>query len=266
MINELLKKLEMQVSYEPAELAWLLDNIGHPCPEIRDELVYGSFCQAILGEKLEREQIKDLLDTILDKKLLFYQIEQKGQATLTRSFTALLLALLIDVDGQEQSPYHAIFSKEQREEIFAEAILYLEKEQDMRGYDAAVGWVHAFAHGADFLLHASFHPDFSYYEYGKIWRILVTKLESLPRTFTAGEETRLARVFQILVYQKKLPLAPLLNWVATVDMTVNGDREYLAKLNLYQFLTALFIQLKTVDLLSAEAEKAFLEKLSDFVI
>ncbi len=42
MKNILISKLQVQ-AYTNQELAWLLENIGHPDPAIRDELVYASF-------------------------------------------------------------------------------------------------------------------------------------------------------------------------------------------------------------------------------
>lgn len=43
MKNILISKLQATQAYTNQELAWLLENIGHPDPAIRDELVYAVF-------------------------------------------------------------------------------------------------------------------------------------------------------------------------------------------------------------------------------
>lgn len=267
MKEALLSKLGLpDVRYSQAELAWLVAHIGDSSSEIRDQLVYASFCQAILGEGLGRNQLEWLLATILEKKLLFYQIEQKGQASLTRSFTALLWALIIDVDGQEESLYYKILSCEQRERVFRESLLYLEKEEDLRGYDDSCGWIHAIAHAADLILYVSRHPAFPVTAYESIWQVCLAKLRHLPSPFVAGEDSCLARIFQNLLAQGKLAPITLLEWLKEVDLSAHDDQSYLTKLPVYQFLIVLFVQLKGLDLLSSREENVFLSKLAEFQI
>ena len=48
MYQELLRKIaEEKPSYRQEELQWLLDHIGDPNPEIRDELVFTSLARGI---------------------------------------------------------------------------------------------------------------------------------------------------------------------------------------------------------------------------
>ncbi|HFI0130307.1 TPA: hypothetical protein ACGOSD_000493 [Streptococcus suis] len=47
-MEELIEKLQTSKLYTNDELAWLLENIGHPDPTIRDELIYATFCHIFL--------------------------------------------------------------------------------------------------------------------------------------------------------------------------------------------------------------------------
>ena len=57
----LMEKIQTSQPYTNAELDWLLENIGHPDPTIRDELVYASFCHIFLEGLITREQAQSLL-------------------------------------------------------------------------------------------------------------------------------------------------------------------------------------------------------------
>ena len=57
MYQELLRKIaEEKPSYRQEELQWLLDHIGDPNPEIRDELVFTSLARGIQEELFTHEQ------------------------------------------------------------------------------------------------------------------------------------------------------------------------------------------------------------------
>ena len=107
MKETLYQKLRASELYTQEELYWLLDNIGNPEADIRDQLVYASFCHALLDGLVTVKVFTWLAEQIMVQNLLFYQIEETGIPTLTRSFTALLAALLIELDCEEDSPYTA---------------------------------------------------------------------------------------------------------------------------------------------------------------
>lgn len=151
-MEELIEKLQTSKLYTNDELAWLLENIGHPDPTIRDELVYASFCHIFLSGLITREQAQELLQDSQDTKP--FSLES---STLKRSFACLLYCLLLSVDNDSESIYHAFLNKEDRELLFQQALDYLTIENDWSGFDEKLGWIHTAAHGADFLLAASCH-------------------------------------------------------------------------------------------------------------
>ena len=70
MKNILASKLQSTQPYTNQELAWLLENIGHPDSDIRDKLVYATFCHILLNGLITREQAQELLQRSLDTKPL----------------------------------------------------------------------------------------------------------------------------------------------------------------------------------------------------
>ena len=114
MKNILASKLQSTQPYTNQELAWLLENIGHPDSDIRDKLVYATFCHILLNSLITREQAQELLQRSLDTKP--FSLEA---STLKRSFTCLLYCLLLSVDNDSESIYHAFLNDEDRELLFA---------------------------------------------------------------------------------------------------------------------------------------------------
>ncbi|HFI0738752.1 TPA: hypothetical protein ACGO06_000960 [Streptococcus suis] len=130
MKNILASKLQSTKPYTNQELAWLLENIGHPDPAVRDELVYASFCHIFLNGLITREQAHSLLQFSQDTKP--FSLES---STLKRSFTCLLYCFLLSVDNDQDSGYSAFLNTDDRELLFQQALDYLAIENDWSGYD-----------------------------------------------------------------------------------------------------------------------------------
>ena len=59
MYQDLLRKIaEEKPSYNQEELQWLLEHLGDPSSEIRDELVFTSLARGIQGELFTKEQFQ----------------------------------------------------------------------------------------------------------------------------------------------------------------------------------------------------------------
>lgn len=119
----------------PRELAALVDDLRSPDPAVRDEGGYGTLAR-LAGEGA------------LDAHLV--ALGDRGVALLgddavqARSFGALLLALVVDRDnGTGAASPDAV-------RRWAGAVpAWYAGEPDTRGWDPALGWLHAVAHGAD---------------------------------------------------------------------------------------------------------------------
>ncbi|HEP1819894.1 TPA: DUF2785 domain-containing protein [Streptococcus suis] len=247
----LMEKIQTSQPYTNAELAWLLENIGHPDPTIRDELVYASFCHIFLEGLITREQAQELLQDSQDTKP--FSLEGSTQK---RSFICLLYCLLLSVDNEPESIYHAFLSTNDRELLFQQALDYLTIENDWSGYDEKLGWIHTAAHGADFLLAASCHEQFSNEKSKEVWQAILTCLTKQSKVFSAGEEIRLAQIPVYLLLNEKVSSQELTEWMNELDFPNQEPLDYFRWLNLQHFLSSLYFQLNSHQVLTEELRQA----------
>ncbi|WP_029186868.1 DUF2785 domain-containing protein [Streptococcus suis] len=250
-MKELIEKLQTSKTYTNDELAWLLENIGHPDPAIRDELVYASFCHIFLNGLITREKAQELLQRSQDTKP--FSLES---STLKRSFTCLLYCLLLFVDNDSESIYHAFLNEEDCELLFQQALDYLTIENDWSGYDEKLGWIHTAAHGADFLLAASCHEQFSNEKSKEVWQAILTCLTKQSKVFSAGEEIRLAQIPVYLLLNEKVTSQELTEWMNELDFPNQEPLDYFRWLNLQHFLSSLYFQLNSHQVLTEELRQA----------
>lgn len=258
MKEHLQEKLSQQLPYSQSELDWMVEHIGDRSPAIRDELVYNSFCHAILEELLSTGDLLYLVQTILEQDLLHYQGSEKIPATLTRSFTALLLALILYADNNQDSCYFHTLSEENRQEIFVAALSYLTQEEDTTGWSDTYGWVHAIAHGAEFLMQVGLHDNFPSDKMQDIWDCLLFVLKKPKKIFTAGEERRLAILITQLLIAGKLDQNQLADWVGQLELPDLSPQEYFCRVNVENFLAAIFLQLEKAEQLDQPLKNAIL--------
>ncbi|HEL1557348.1 TPA: DUF2785 domain-containing protein [Streptococcus suis] len=251
MKNILSSKLQSTQPYTNQDLSWLLENIGHPDPTIRDELVYASFCHIFLNGLITREQAQSLLQFSQETNPLSLE-----NSTLRRSFTCLLYCLLLSVDNDSGSIYHAFLNDEDCELLFQQALDYLAIENDWSGYDEKLGWIHTAAHGADFLLAASFHTKFPVQKCKEVWQAILTCLSKQNQTFTAGEEIRLAQIPVYLLLNEKVTSQEMTEWMNELDFPNQEPVDYFRWLNLQHFLSSLYFQLKSQQASTEEIEQA----------
>ncbi|HEM3468772.1 TPA: DUF2785 domain-containing protein [Streptococcus suis] len=250
-MKELIEKLQTSKPYTDDELAWLLENIGHPDPTIRDELVYASFCHIFLNGLITREQAQSLLQFSQETNPLSLE-----SSTLKRSFTCLLYCLLLSVDNDSESIYHAFLNEENCELLFQQALNYLTIEDDWSGYDEKLGWIHTAAHGADFLLATSWHEQFPNEKSKEVCQAILTCLTKQSKVFSAGEEIRLAQIPVYLLLNEKVSSQELAEWINKLDFPNQEPLDYFRWLNLQHFLSSLYFQLKSHQVLTEELRQA----------
>lgn len=123
----------------------MLTHIGTPNSELRDQLIYGSFCQLSLNNQIEHKLYIELAKYGVSDAFLFHGIGECGTDTVfTRSFTTLLLALILYKDNEENFLPQGILDK-----IKENMILYINAERDLRGFVPKKGWAHSIAHASD---------------------------------------------------------------------------------------------------------------------
>ncbi|MFI3065349.1 DUF2785 domain-containing protein [Streptococcus suis] len=250
-MKELIEKLQTSKPYTNDELAWLVEYIGHPDPTIRDELIYASFCHIFLNGLITREQAQSLLQFSQETNPLSLE-----SSTLKRSFTCLLYCLLLSVDNDSESIYHAFLNEEDCELLFQQALDYLAIENDWSGYDEKLGWIHTAAHGADFLLAASCHEQFPNEKSKEVCQAILTCLTKQSKVFSAGEEIRLAQIPVYLLLNEKVTSQELTEWMNELDFPNQEPLDYFRWLNLQHFLSSLYFQLKSHQVLTEELRQA----------
>ncbi|WP_033543039.1 DUF2785 domain-containing protein [Planococcus sp. CAU13] len=123
----------------------MLKYIGSIDSELRDSLIYGTFCKLTNEKKWDNPLLQDVLNRCLTDEMLFNGIGENGtDSVFTRSFTTLLIALVLYSDNE--SPFltaHAV------DEAKRKMIDYMEAEKDLRGFVPGKGWAHSIAHAAD---------------------------------------------------------------------------------------------------------------------
>ncbi|PFA17813.1 MULTISPECIES: DUF2785 domain-containing protein [Bacillus cereus group] len=126
---------------------WMLDSIGSPDADLRDDLIYSTIERWITGEVFRQKELRGLLLQTLSPDYLFYKIGEKGtDSVFKRAFSILIPPLILSV--HEKEPF---LSEEQLYSVAEQVFEYVYLEQDVRGYVEGKGWAHSTAHAADAL-------------------------------------------------------------------------------------------------------------------
>ncbi|MFZ2669820.1 MAG: DUF2785 domain-containing protein [Streptococcus suis] len=116
--------------------------------------------------------------------------------------------------------------------------------------------MHTAAHGADFLLAASYHTKFPVPKSKETLQAILICLSKQNQTFTAGEEIRLAQIPVYLLLNEKVSNQELTEWISKLDFPNQEPLDYFRRLNLQHFLSSLYFQLRSHQALTEEIEQA----------
>lgn len=238
-MNSPIVKLQQISNIETIDqlLTYMLKNIGHPDPYIRDSLIYSSFCELILNDQLTDSQLTFIATTCCDDEHLFFNInEQQSDAVLTRSFSALATQLVLNKDCDNR-----FLSKELAEQILSKSIDYLKLEHDYRGYIEHKGWAHSVAHGSDLLARAVSHPLFSNVTTTASILTIVEKCLTTDYAFIDEEDERMLAIIDALLNQG-LTEADLLHWLERLSQVAHDEhlKYYRIHWNIKKFMLSLY--------------------------
>ena len=257
MYQELLRKIaEEKPSYHEEEIQWLLDHLGDPSPEIRDDLVFTSFARGIQEELFTQEQFHFIAKGISSDGGLDKEIDKIGLSTLERSFRALVYANLLSADANQQSVFYQGLKEEIRNVLLNQGLYYLSKEKDTTGFSSQYGWVHAFAHGADLLTEVVCHPDFSASRIYEVFEILGQLFKRISIRFIDDEEWRLARVLYEPILQGKVEQATLASWIKSLDFPIEETEDFYKFSNFRSCLLEVYVQLDQRNSLQDDLKEA----------
>lgn len=242
MYQKLLRKIaEEKPSYHQEEIQWLLDHLGDPSPEIRDDLVFTSFARGIQEELFTQEQFHFIAEGVSSDGGIDKEIDKVGLPTLERSFRALIYANLLSADGTKESLYYQQLSSPIRVTMLNQGLHYLTKEKETTGYSHQFGRIHAFAHGADLLTEVICHPSFPKSDIAEAFEIIGKIFKRVEIRFTNDEDWRLARVLYEPILQGKLEQEQVASWIKTVDFPIEEREDFYKFSNFRSCLLEVYI-------------------------
>lgn len=233
----------VEFSYTDEETRWLIENIGHEEANIRDEIVYMSLARGLYENKFTLEQFDYLKNQTIGKELLFYKMEEQLPSSLIRTFAALLNAALVGSSKGKNSKYYQMLSKEEYHYFFDAAIKYLQTETDLTGYSPKHGWVHGYAHGADFLAEVVCHEYFSNENTSVVLDTIMSVIKKLEEPFIDGEERRLAAVIYRGILEEKFTQTAIAEWINQAHFEVKENKDFYQLAMFENLLAAIYFHL-----------------------
>jgi hypothetical protein len=205
-------------------LPLLLQYIGDPQPELRDNLIYPMFYMWIKEEnRFSGEELRSLLTVLTDENHLFYNIgSEDDQSVFTRTFSALPIALI--VQRHRQNPF---FNQAEIEQLMHAMLRYYKEEKDLRGYLSVGGWAHSVSHGAD------------------VFVAISGMLHNGRHIFSDEDDERLVNIVDTMIDKELLPHQEIADWISGLAQCCNLPRsrsQVIARVNSKNFLRSLYFR------------------------
>ncbi|WP_427110732.1 DUF2785 domain-containing protein [Lysinibacillus xylanilyticus] len=170
-------------------------HIGSLDSELRDNLIYGSFYELIREKNLlEHSLLTELLEECLNNLLCKGIEEGESDLVFTRTFTSLLIALILYRDNEDN-----FLSEHKINECKDRVLAYLSAETDVRGYVPVKGWAHSVAHMADAIDELVKNPKLNKASYIEVVGTLFNAILQEDYAFIHNEDERiLVPIFTML--------------------------------------------------------------------
>lgn len=228
----------------PVLLGELSAMLGSPDPELRDDIAY-----SVLANWMYRQRVVPV-----EERLRLLQtwegnlrsgIGERGTHTVIgRSFSALALGVLAIVDNEAPYLDRATYAR-----LLGSALTYLKAEQDVRGFDSRLGWLHSVAHTADLLKFLARNPHLQVPEQALVLTAIADKLSAVDTPLVHGEAERLARAVQSIVARADFDETAFAAWLKAMAPIRRTTAPTLATLAIDQnrrdLLVSLFMVLST---------------------
>ena len=215
--------------------------LGSTDSELIDKLGYMTLVELLLNKKfLNKSELKELLAEVTSDKMLFYKIGEVGtDSVFRRSFSSLLLALIIYRTNEEKA-----LSKSEFNEIVKNIVKYCSMEKDYRGFVDGKGWAHAPAHIADVIDECVVHRHADFETCKKLWRAVRDLLLNAPVVFDSEEDERITTPVIAMVKEGYITLAALRLWLN--DLAISYEHSH-TRINLKNFTRSVLLRLLVRD-------------------
>ncbi|MBC5636814.1 DUF2785 domain-containing protein [Ornithinibacillus sp. BX22] len=231
----------------PTLVKAMLDYIGSTDPELRDSLIYPCFTNLIINGHFPPPELNRIVTVCLDDHHLFYKINEPDEdAVFTRSFSSLILAVLLFVNRQK--PFIA---DEEIDQITNKMIHYVKKEEDVRGFVEVKGWAHSIAHIADALDELVKQPQLKESRLEDIALLILDKMCFDKAYFLFEEDERMVVPFISLLERGMNPLF-LYEKIDKIVMELqqnysqHSSKPFIQRNNIKQFLRSLLLHLEVI--------------------
>lgn len=231
--------------------------------DLRDDLGYTILSKWLIEFKLlNGSELMTLLKQTVSEQMLFYKVGMpQSDHVFLRSFSALLVALILYRDNQEH-----FIGRQEYTELLRQLNHYCKLENDYRSFVEGKGWAHAPAHISDALDECAQNRFVGQSECFAIWKSLLTMLRNAPTVFDAEEDERMATSVVSMVTAKKITVSILIQWLREVNVQkpnqsvhASAFRKYLIqRVNMKHFVRCIYFRLKNAALL-AQNEDTFIK-------
>lgn len=233
-------KLLEEINYEELT-SEMLAKIGVTDPELRDDLIYMVMANWIMDDIYNKEELKQIFKICLDEDHLYYKLgEKKGDSVFTRTFSALILAVLYHKD------YEIDFLNLQEFQEGAEKVInYYSKEKDLRGYIKEKGWAHSAAHGADILLEIAKSKKAKKRILMELLKAIIDKSQIEEYIYFNGEDERIARAVKNAMKNVNLDDELLNKWfrdLTDIESFEDRNKQDTIIFNLKNILKSLYFE------------------------
>jgi hypothetical protein len=184
--------------------------LGSPDSRWRDDIGYGVVASCVYDRRALRAAERRALVARLVGNLR-QEIGGTGtDSVLLRSFSALDLSVFAALETLDPALDAAGYRQ-----LLEAALAYLRDEQDLRGLDPRVGWIHATAHTADLLKFLARDARFTAGDQRRLLDAAWSKLTAAGApVFTNAEDERLAAALAAVVRRTDFDTAVLDTWLA----------------------------------------------------
>ncbi len=225
----------------------MMQSIGSPDSELRDDLIYTAFYHWILKYNVfTTGQLHQLLASALDENHLFYSIgHENDDSVFTRSFSVLLLPLLLI--RHREDPY---LSDAEIQLIKQSLINYLAAEQDLRGYTGEKGWAHAIAHTGDALDDLAQCEEMSAIDLEELLGAIGNKMAVEKCAYHFDEDERMTTAVVSILKRQLIDENTLENWVknlTTLERETKRSPLSFRQHNVIAFLRCLYFRIDTKE-------------------
>ena len=196
----------------------LLSCLGSPDPELRDRIGYELFTTWLRGEALTDDTRRTLL-TELSGMMSKPPGATPDNSSFARSFSALVLSEVMRSDSVQ--PFMSV---SERQALLQRTIESIARENDYRGLDRELGWVHPVAHMSDLLWRFALHPETSVAQATSILGAIRSKVAPTTSFYSFNESDRLARVVTTLIQRNLVGPDAVAAWLESFETPSSMDK------------------------------------------